>query len=120
MPEGQYTGQKAIYEYTADSGETYLLSLDATLGDIAECNLTKANTNTTGLPKPLRFKPRVVFWQGTLDGRQVRKSLVCETDSTLYETDKSSSLTIDGVTGKTTGRRGETFSYLNLSDPTPT
>lgn len=113
MPEGQFSGQRATYEYESDNGTIYLISLDETLGSITGSGLGLADSSTTGIELPKRFIPRVVFWQGDLNGRVVRKSLVCNTDGTLY-TAKSVALTIDGVEGSTTGRRGEKFTFRKL------
>lgn len=117
MPEGQYSGIRKTYEYTADDGNIYLLKLDETLGDLTECALSAATTATTGTAKPLSFKPRIVYWQGTLNGRTVRKSLVCDPDATIYQSNTSQAVTIDGVAGFTTGRRGEKFSFTILPSP---
>lgn len=113
MPEGQFTGQRGSYVYTNDEGNTYLLTLDQTLGDIVGNGLVAATSTTVAGGPPARFKPRVVFWQGTLNGREVRKSIVCNSDGSLY-TDVSQALTIDGVAGVTTGRRGEKLTYVRL------
>lgn len=113
MPEGQFSGQRAAYEYVADDGTTYLLTLDETLGGIGATGLTAASSGSTAATKPDRFTPRVVFWQGTLSGRTVRKELVCNADGSIY-TNNSQSLTIDGVAGSTTGRRGEKLTFVRL------
>jgi hypothetical protein len=116
MPEGQFTGNRNIYVYRSESGSSYLLQLDETLGDIQGCGLTKANTNSAGSPAPKRFKPRGVYWQGKLGDKIKRKFLVCAPNSVLYQADRSQKLTIDGVDGSTTGRIGEKLSYLSLDE----
>lgn len=118
MPEGQFSGIRKSYEYTSDLGIKYLLTLDETLGSIAGTGLTEATTETTADNAPGRFEPRVVYWQGTLGTRTVRKQIVCGTsDGTLYNSNKSQALTIDGTAGVTTGRKGEKISFLKLSTP---
>ena len=117
MPEGQYSGQRKSYIYESDAGKTYILLLDSTLASLANTGLVEATTANaaTATPAPKRFKPRVVFWQGTLNGRVVRKALVCgDVTSTLYAKDTSQDVTIDGVAGSTTGRRGEKLSFVAL------
>lgn len=115
MPEGQFSGARASYEYTSDTGASYLLTLDETLGTVANNGLVAATTATTAISAPKRFQPRVVYWQGTLDGRIVRKQLVCGTAAaTLYASNVSQAVTIDGVAGVTTGRKGEQVSFLKL------
>jgi pectate lyase len=117
MPEGQYTGQRQSYIYETDSGEAYVLLLDATLGGLNGTGLVVATAaNAAGAtPAPKRFKPRVVFWQGTLGTRTVRKQVVCGTvDATLYARDVSQALTIDGAQGSTTGRKGEKLTFVKL------
>lgn len=111
MPEGQFSGSRSKYEYTSDSGAVYKLTLDDTLGGITSLGLTAAGATSTATPKPTGFKPRVVFWQGELDGEPKRKELVCASTSVLYATASSSSLEVDGVTGIITGRRGEKLTF---------
>lgn len=119
MPEGQYTGQRKAYLYTPDSGDNiYLISTDATLGGLTGTGLVEATTANVAnaQPAPKRFKPRVVFWQGKLGTRTVRKTIACgTTDAALYDSDSPQAVTIDGVLGSTTGRRGERLSFLNLT-----
>lgn len=123
MPVGQYVGPRVPYLYSTDVGEVIVLLKDATLGDIPECGLERATTQTIGnaTPEPTRFKPRVVFWQGQLDGQIVRKELVCAANSPLYISGQSLEVNIDGVLGSTTGRRGEqqTFLKVPVVDPPP-
>ena len=111
MPEGQFSGSRGKYEYLRDSAVVYKLTLDQTLGDIGEAGLTVASATSTAVNKPVGFKPRVVFWQGTLNGEIKRKEIVCGRTSTLYATDKSQALTVDGVGGVITGRRGEKLTF---------
>lgn len=114
MPEGQFLGERAVYIYTADDDEEYLIRTDKTLGDLTGTGLVAATSSTTAGTLPSGIKPRVVFWQGELDDRIVRKELVCNRNGTLLTANKSTSLTIDGVQGATTGRRGEKQSFLRL------
>lgn len=115
MAEGQYTGLRGNYEYTSDDGTEYIISTDRTLGAIPGADLQLATTGSAAVAAPRRFRPRVVYWQGELNDRTVRKKIICDSTSTLYQNNKSVALTIDGVAGFTTGRRGEKFSYLKLS-----
>lgn len=111
MPEGQFSGSRAKYEYLSDSGTIFKLTLDETLGNIEAAGLTVALPTSTAVNKPTGFKPRVVFWQGTLNGDVKRKEIVCGRTSTLYATDASQALTVDGVAGVITGRRGEKLTF---------
>lgn len=111
MPEGQFTGSRAKYEYEADDGTLYKLNLDATLGSVTDNGLAFLPATSTAIPKPTGFRPRVVFWQGELNGVIKRKEIVCNPAGALYATDKSTALTIDGVAGNTTGRRGEKLTF---------
>lgn len=118
MPEGQFSGTRGTYIYLADNGTTkYTLTLDDTLASLAGADLTKATTgNITGVSAaPKRFKPRIVHWKGTLNSKPVTKRLVCgTTTATLYNKDVSQTLTIDGVAGSTSGRRGERMSFPTI------
>lgn len=115
MAEGQYAGLRGNYEYTSDDGTEYIISTDRTLGAIAGADLQLATASSTAVAVPKRFRPRVVYWQGELNDRIVRKKIICDSTSTLYQNNKSVALAIDGVAGFTTGRRGERFSYLKLN-----
>lgn len=118
MGEGQFTGARENYLYENDGGSNYVITTDATLGGLAGTGLevaTSANA-TDANPAPKRFKPRVVFWQAELDGRVVRKEIICgDVTADLYASDTSQALEIDGVAGFTTGRRGEKLSFLRLT-----
>lgn len=119
MAEGQFLGKKKVYLYTDESGAVYFLRLDSTLGDLPGTGLIPAVAGNTGLPAPKRFQPRGVFWQGTLNGEIKRKFLICASTGVLYQADSSQSLTIDGVAGVTTGRKGERLSYVRLPPAPP-
>jgi hypothetical protein len=122
MPEGQFSGERRTYLYTTDDGqEIYLLLLDRTLAELAGTGLLVANTvtATAASPKPQRFEPRVVFWQGEIGGRTVRKQLVCGTvSSALYALNTSRDLIVDQIPGSTTGKKGERLSFPKL-EPAP-
>lgn len=111
MPEGQFSGARSKYKYEADDGTVVALLLDETLGDIEGNGLTKRASGDVTVNKPLNFKPRVVFWKGILNSKEVRKEIVCNHNGTLYRSSSPVALTIDGVDGETTGRRGEKLSY---------
>lgn len=60
-------------------------------------------------PAPKRFKPRVVYFKAA-DG--ARKQLIASSAlANFYATSFGSSLSIDGETFTSTGRRGEQLSY---------
>lgn len=111
MPlDGNRLGRKSVYDYTDDTGKAISLLIDDNLA-IVNSGLT---LDSAGGPKPLRFHPRVVFAQAIIDGRVVRKTLICGTaDSGLYKSNTSSAVQIDGRTFYTTGRRGEKLSFLS-------
>ncbi|HEX7762729.1 MAG TPA: hypothetical protein VF433_03870 [Cellvibrio sp.] len=116
MPEGQFTGSRDSYVYTSDTGNLYVLQLDETLGDLAGADLDAFDPANPGTatPKPTRFSPRGVYWQATATGFEgKRKFIICgTTDATLYNSSVRQALTVDGVAGTTTGRRGEKQSFL--------
>lgn len=129
MAEGQYTGSRATYLYQNDSlDKTYLITADRTLASLPGTGLVEATpaTAATAVPLPKRYKLRCVYWQGVLgagaEARIVKKRVVCGTpDALIYDADISQSLTIDGVVGSTTGRRGEqmTFPRITGTDAPP-
>jgi hypothetical protein len=114
-------GPKKKYKYTTDAGVVIKLRLDATYGDLPEAGLEELTTADEAQFKPDYFSPRVVFWQsdaeqddgqgGTTTAAVRRRQIVCAADSTLYTSVDQQNLTIDGVSGYTTGRKGETQSF---------
>jgi len=115
MPEGQFSGSRSAYVYTSDAEELYILQLDDTLASIAGTDLDDYTGQADAKPAPKRFKPRIVYWENT--DRTKRKRIVCgKTDATLYAQEKSSSLTVDGTTGFTTGRVGEKLTYIRQKE----
>lgn len=115
MPYGQFTGPRAKYVYTNDIGEQIILRLDSTNVIPTSGLLTyDPAVNTTANPKPLGFKPRGVYWQGTATGFETRRKFLIAGIATagIYASDVPVAITIDAVTGVTTGRRGEVLSYL--------
>lgn len=115
MPEGQFTGSRSKYVYTGDGGESYILTLDDSLV-VAGSGLVPydpAAPPANSCPAPRRFTPRGVFWQGTAAGFVgKRKYLVAGTaGSALYASSTPAEITIDGVLGITTGRKGEKLTF---------
>jgi len=115
MGLGQFSGSKGKYVYENDGGGTYILTIDTDLVTAGQ-GLTAfdpANPPAGAAPPPKRFKPRGVYWEGTAAGFEgKRKFLICgDVTATLYATTASSTLSVDGVAGRTTGRRGETLSF---------
>lgn len=102
---GNTLGIRRYFKYTSDTEEDYSILTDNDLGVAA--GLTLDDTNP---PPPRRFKPRVVYCEATIAGKKVRKALICNSDSTLFD-DSAQTVTIDGTAFKTTGRRGEKFSF---------
>lgn len=123
MPEGQFSGRKDTYIYVSDDNKTYLISRDVTLAGIDGTDLVVATVQNSGDGQnaPKRFTPRGVHWQSTAAPIGARKFLVCGSrQAALYTASSSQPVTIDGVSGVTTGRKGETQSYARLADaPTP-
>lgn len=122
MAEGQFSGTKGAYIYRTDTGTGYVIRRDQTLATVNGTDLQPATpTNQGGGRLPQGLKPRGVHWQGVLNGRIVRKFVICGSPiAALYEAPGSVPLTIDNVEGFTTGRRGESQSFFRLAaDPVP-
>ena len=109
MAEGQFLGAKARYIYSADDGREFVRLADTTLAAIAGTdNVAAPAGGAADGQLPRRFFPRGVWWEGTLGGKVVRKFLVCGTaESPLYASVTRTALSVDGVAGFVTGRRGE-------------
>lgn len=109
MAEGQELGPKASYIYVTDSQDSYVIYRDT---DLAMSAITGLTPYTEGSPDldnlPRGLMPRGVYWLGYDGIRPVRKFLICGTqDATLFLLKGSGPVTIGGIKGFTTGRRGE-------------
>lgn len=114
MPEGQFSGSRSRYVYTNDSGDDYILRLDDTLAALSTTLTAFDPANPgTAVKKPDGFKPRGVYWIATATGFEGRKKfIVCGDGSdALYDTTTGATLTVDGVAGRTTGRKGESLTF---------
>ena len=105
---GNTLGPRRKVAYTSDDGTIWNLNTDA---DLATASGLPNATNGVGQTKPTGASPRVVFCQATVDGKLVRKAIPVNANSALYDTSSSTTVTIDGTTFTTTGRRGETYSF---------
>lgn len=118
----QRLGPRSYYTYTSDSGTEYSLLVDDTSATIPGTGLVLETSGSTSSPAPRRFKPRGVFWESNTIGLS-GKFIICGTISgALYSTDSSTTVTVDGEAGRTTGRKGEKVSYGGnppIQAPTP-
>lgn len=112
-------GPKKKYKYVMDDGTVIKLRLDQTYGDLAACGLTPVATTDNAINKPTNFKPRVVYWKSepipAADNEpavaSVTRTLVCSATSDAYKSVDNYTIEIDGISGQTTGRRGEQLSF---------
>lgn len=105
MPEsGNLLGERRYYLYTDDIGTAYKFQTDQTLGDAAGNTLNDTNPDL-----PRRFQPRGVYVE---DAEGNRKFLVVGSRTNgVYASNASQDVPIDGITFKTTGRKGEKVSF---------
>lgn len=101
---GNLLGDRYYYKYTDDLGNDYKFLTDEDLGDAG--NNEKDDT-LDDLPR--RFKPRGVYAQND-DGNR-KFIIVGDPDDEVFASNSSQTLTIDGQSFKTTGRRGEQVSF---------
>jgi hypothetical protein len=109
MP-GNSLGVRKWYEYEGDSGVKYSYLTDVDL------SVAAGAVENAGYPNfPKRFKPRVVFVEGTsATGQKLRKALIVPVpDSSLYTPQISQVINIDTLAFQTTGRRGEQASFAS-------
>ena len=101
---GNLLGERRYYAYTSDTGVAYKYQTDEDLGTAIGATLNDTNPDF-----PKRFKPRGVYCKDT-DGKS--KFVICPTTTnSTYSADASTTLEIDGVDFKTTGRVGEKRSF---------
>lgn len=110
---GNTLGTRRYYKYASDKDKLYSYLTDKDLGDAVGAEL-----NDSYPPMPRRFKPRGVYALATINNKQVKKFLIIGDTKNDAWSDKSTTLTIDEETFKTTGRRGESLSFG--SNPTDT
>ncbi len=104
---GNTLGPRPTYQYTTDSGRNIRFRQDE--------DLATAVGNTASTSGPLQqlpingayIAPRVVYAVQSSDD-SVRKTIVVgEANNSIFDTDNSQTITIDGEQFTTTGRRGE-------------
>lgn len=105
---GNTLGPRARVAYTSDTGDVWNLTTDA---DLAAASGLPAVTEGTGQRKPSGASLRGVYAQATIGGRLVRKFIPCNATAAFYDTNSSTSITIDGTAFTTTGRKGESYSF---------
>jgi hypothetical protein len=103
---GNTLGERRYYKYTSDKDVNYSYLTDQDLGTAVSAEL-----NDTFPPMPRRFKPRGVYAQATINGKLVKKFLVIGATTNTAWADKSTTITIDSQSFKTTGRRGESLTF---------
>lgn len=107
MANGNTIGARRYFKYTSDLGDDYKYQTDQDLGDAVGATLDDTLPNL-----PRRFKPRGVFVEAMIDGRKVRKFLICPTtDNEVYGANASQTVAIDGTNFFTTGRKGEQLTF---------
>lgn len=112
---GNTLGRRAYFRYTSDAGTAYNILTDIDLGTAG--GLVQATDGAPTLPR--RFKVRGVYAEATVAGEIVRKFIPCSLlGSNAYNSDVSTSISIDGVNFLTTGRRGESMSFPRFT-PAP-
>jgi len=106
---GNRLGGKTAVLYESDSGSTYNLKIDADL-IISNAGLV---AGATGITRPTGFKPRGVHAQLVDAGKLYRKFFTCGTVAAgLYASNVPATITCDGATFTSTGRRGETQRFI--------
>lgn len=118
MPVGQFVGSKKKYIYVTDLGDNYIITRDETLATVAGTGLVELDPEAPpagSQPAPRGFSFRGVYWQAD-EGTEVegaRKFLICGTTAaTLYASSSSQAVPVDGFDGTTTGRKGESQSFI--------
>lgn len=123
MPEGQFQGPKDTYIYVADDNRTYRITRDVTLANIDGVDLVVATVQNSDdfYDISSRITPRGVHWQATEGNLNRRKFLICGSkNAALFVAPNSQPVTVDGVAGVTTGRRGEATRFRKVKNaPAP-
>ncbi len=100
-------GDRRYFRYVDDTGRQFKYLTDQDLGEAVGALLDDESPDL-----PRRFRPRGVYCQATVDGKRVRKYVICPTaGNAVYASNVSQGVTIDGTTFSTTGRRGERVSF---------
>lgn len=104
---GNLLGDRRYFRYVDDLGNQYKYLTDQDLGDAVGATLDDASPDM-----PRRFEPRGVWIQATVDGKRVRKFMICPTSSNaVYRSNVAQDVTVDSQTFRTTGRKGEVKTF---------
>lgn len=106
----QTRARTCAFDYVLDNGNTVQLVLSETLDTVSELMINLTNESSTAPSAPPRFEPRVVYWVEN-GGQNRRRELVCNAASPLFQANTSMSLSLGGVAGRTTGKRGERLTF---------
>lgn len=109
-------GKSALVQYTTDSGKKVKIRVPQYILDAGQHGLQP--TDGTEVPKPARFSPRVVFWDGVVPpaaegGKEtfIRRAIPFNPGAAIVSGDTRKTHVLDGFTGETTGRRGEKVTF---------
>lgn len=111
---GNILGKRGVYVYTDDKGNSYTYRTDEELA--ASVGATKATAAGNSMPKG--FKPRGVHVELKTDQKQ-RKFIIVPVTTLAAWDNKSVNLTVAGKAAQTTGRRGESMSFMKLDEAAP-
>lgn len=111
---GNILGKRSVYVYTDDKGNTYTYRTDEELA--ASVGATKATAAGNALPKG--FKPRGVYVELKTPEKQ-RKFIIVPLTTLAAWDNKSVDLTVATKPAMTTGRRGESMSFMKIEAAAP-
>lgn len=111
MAVGQFLGPRGKYVYITDSGESYVITTDVTIGALTPLALDAFVSQDVIGKLPRGMKPRVVHWRSTVEGDKSKKKLICNAAGSAYNSMVGSALPVDGVNGVITGRTGERVTF---------
>lgn len=110
---GNRLGSRAAFDYETDDGESVLMVQDESVGEaVGNVKATTPQRATSVNSKYLRG--RYILVQSKTDPDVKKKIVIGDPTNTLYASDSSSEVTINGVVFVTTGRVGEAVTFLRV------
>lgn len=112
---GNRLGARATFEYETDSLETVAYQGDRSVG------LAVGNPLATNPGRPVSIngrylRARYILVQQKSDPSVKKRIVIGKADNTLFAGDSSQEVTINGVLFETTGRVGESVTFLSASE----
>lgn len=115
---GNRLGERATFVYTTDGSEDVVFQQDRSVGLAVGNTLATTSTRPTSVTGRY-LRGRYLLLQGKDDPNIKKKVVVGDIGNSLFAAEGSQEVTINGVVFVTTGKVGESVSFLRVSEGVP-